>query len=130
MREYIISLQSRLIDSQNEVPELPGNIDLQQHRLAPHPLSSSNPTAVSSASASSALPAALAGATPAGTSGPSHDQSEQVNALDRIAAASLGARSIKHQQPDDLFSSSDSKRPRTDGLDASGLSGDSGAVGL
>ncbi|KAL4951345.1 hypothetical protein BDW69DRAFT_170230 [Aspergillus filifer] len=32
LREYIINLQSRLLDSHGEVPELPGNIDLSQPR--------------------------------------------------------------------------------------------------
>lgn len=32
LREYIINLQSRLLDTQGEVPEVPGNIDLSQPR--------------------------------------------------------------------------------------------------
>ena len=35
LRDYIISLQSRLLESQGEYPQPPANIDLTQHRQAP-----------------------------------------------------------------------------------------------
>ncbi|PKX93446.1 uncharacterized protein P174DRAFT_513823 [Aspergillus novofumigatus IBT 16806] len=62
LREYIINLQSRLLDSQGEVPELPGNIDLSQPRTTPTS-SRSSPTS-----------------------------NDDMNSLNRIAVAGLGMR--------------------------------------
>ncbi|PGG98695.1 hypothetical protein AJ79_08781 [Helicocarpus griseus UAMH5409] len=118
LREYIISLQSRLIDSQNEVPELPSNIDLSQPRNDPP---------------APALGAATSAGGPAPTGQPTApgDQPEQVNALNRIAVAGLGMR--KHQHDDAAFLAnnannagagnnvnSPSKRMRFDGLPDTG----------
>jgi hypothetical protein len=109
LREYIISLQSRLIDSQNEVPELPSNIDLSQPRTDPVPLPGN-------ATSGSAMPpqqhVSIAG-----------DQPEQVNALNRIAVAGLGMR--KHQHEEAAFLGNNfpqSKRLRSDGTNESGSS--------
>jgi len=101
LREYIISLQSRLIDSQNEVPELPGNIDLSQPRTDPVPLPGN------------------------ATSGPQHvgiagDQPEQVNALNRIAVAGLGMRKHQHEEAAFLGNNYPTKRLRSDGTNESG----------
>ncbi|KMU86820.1 hypothetical protein CIHG_04609 [Coccidioides immitis H538.4] len=93
LREYIIGLQSRLIDSQNDVPELPPNIDLTQ----PRP----DATAAVEAAANAV----------AGASG----QPEQMNALNRIAVAGLGMR--KHQHEEAAFLGNNSfpaKRVRAD----------------
>ncbi|WEW59196.1 hypothetical protein PRK78_004665 [Emydomyces testavorans] len=92
LREYIIGLQSRLIDSQNDVPELPANIDLTQPRPEP----------------TAAVQAATGAVTGAG-------QPEQMNALNRIAVAGLGMR--KHQHEEAAFLSNNNfptKRTRTD----------------
>ncbi|KAJ5667714.1 uncharacterized protein N7477_006284 [Penicillium maclennaniae] len=81
LREYVINLQSRLMDAQAEVPDLPPNIDLSQpprHELA--------------------LAAGLAGPSTASQQ-PHHPGSatDDMNSLNRIAVAGLGMR--KH--PDD-----------------------------
>lgn len=80
LREYVINLQSRLMDAQAEVPDLPPNIDLSQpprHELA--------------------LAAGLSG--PSASQQPQHPSSanDDMNSLNRIAVAGLGMR--KH--PDD-----------------------------
>ncbi|KAJ5198670.1 uncharacterized protein N7498_007787 [Penicillium cinerascens] len=84
LREYVINLQSRLMDLQAEVPEIPGNIDLSQpprHELA--------------------LAAGLGGGASAASAGqqPQHPgpANDDMNSLNRIAVAGLGMR--KH--PDD-----------------------------
>ncbi|KAK2753307.1 hypothetical protein FQN55_003436 [Onygenales sp. PD_40] len=103
LREYIISLQSRLIDSQNEVPELPSNIDLSQPRNDPP---APAPTMATTTTAQPTAPG---------------EQPEQVNALNRIAVAGLGMR--KHQHEEAAFlgaNNSPSKRMRFDGLPEAG----------
>ncbi|KAL1962473.1 hypothetical protein VTN77DRAFT_9674 [Rasamsonia byssochlamydoides] len=122
LREYIISLQSRLIDSQNEVPELPGNIDLSQPRPEP-------PTAATSGAAASASAPAPTGAaastapTPVApgqqaqpSAAPSSTPGEDLNQLNRIAVAGLGMR--KHQHEEAAYLGNDNnfpaKRMRTD----------------
>ncbi|OAX80466.1 hypothetical protein ACJ72_05200 [Emergomyces africanus] len=85
LREYIISLQSRLIDSQNEVPELPGNIDLSQPRNDP-PAPAITPSA-----------GGAGGAESGGNVGGDQQQPE-VNALNRIAVAGLGMRKHQHEE--------------------------------
>lgn len=84
LREYVINLQSRLMDLQAEVPKIPGNIDLSQpprHELA--------------------LAAGLSGGASAASAGqqPQHPgpANDDMNSLNRIAVAGLGMR--KH--PDD-----------------------------
>jgi len=79
LREYIISLQSRLIDSQNEVPELPPNIDLSQPRPDPTAASGTTPgvapaapgtapaVPVTAPGAAGAVPVTAAGAAPVAT---------------------------------------------------------------
>ena len=84
LREYVINLQSRLMDVQAEVPEIPGNIDLSQpprHELA--------------------LAAGLTGGASAASAGQQSQHpgpaNDDMNSLNRIAVAGLGMR--KH--PDD-----------------------------
>lgn len=87
LREYIINLQSRLLEAQGEVPELPANIDLSQPRTTEMALASAG---VQNSSPSGTVPA----------SGPPQHPgsvSDDMNSLNRIAAATLGMR--KH--PDD-----------------------------
>lgn len=96
LREYIIGLQSRLIDTQGDVPELPPNIDLSQPRPDP--------------SAGAQLPV-----------GTSPGQPDQMNTLNRIAVAGLGMRKHQHEEAAFLGNSNfPTKRVRTDGVDDSG----------
>lgn len=92
LREYIINLQSRLLDSQGEVPELPGNIDLSQPRTDLN-------VASGAGSAQTAANAA--------SSGPQQTQSNQnqatgsnddMNSLNRIASAGLGMRKHPNEE--------------------------------
>ncbi|KAJ6152282.1 BZIP transcription factor [Penicillium chrysogenum] len=90
LREYIINLQSRLLEAQGEVPELPANIDLSQPRT----------TEMALANAGGQHPSSV---------------SDDMNSLNRIAAATLGMR--KH--PDDATflnnnNFQQNKRVRTD----------------
>lgn len=103
LREYIISLQSRLIDSQNEVPELPGNIDLTQPR--PEHAIASNNNAPLSAGAPAAAGSALTPIAPSlqhnqPSAAPSSTPGDDLNQLNRIAVAGLGIRK-HHQQHED-----------------------------
>ncbi|CAG7924766.1 unnamed protein product [Penicillium olsonii] len=80
LREYIINLQSRLLEAQGEVPELPANIDLSQPRTTEMALASAG---VQNSSPSGSVP----------STGPHHSSvSEDMNSLNRIAAATLGMR--------------------------------------
>ncbi|KAH8689935.1 hypothetical protein BGW36DRAFT_65008 [Talaromyces proteolyticus] len=105
LREYIIGLQSRLIDSQNEVPALPENIDLNQPRPEPPTLSgSNNHRGVAAPGGASSSPGAPV---PPGQQGqpsappPSGATSEDIHQLNRIAVAGLGMP--KHQHDDDGY---------------------------
>ncbi|KAK2759983.1 hypothetical protein FQN54_002719 [Arachnomyces sp. PD_36] len=105
LREYIINLQSRLIDSQNEVPELPGNIDLTQ----PRPQMSAAPSAPANAAqalAQSGLPQQeqhrqqqhhQQTQQQGQRSAPGDQPTEQFNTLNRIAVAGLGMRKHPHE---------------------------------
>jgi hypothetical protein len=118
LREYIISLQSRLIDSQNEVPALPDNIDLTQPRPEP-PLADSHPSESSPPSSSLPLPpqppqqqrqqqhtlaAAPTQIPPLAphqhphqpSTAPSNTTNEDLGQLNRIAVAGLGMRKHAH----------------------------------
>lgn len=126
LREYIISLQSRLIDSQNEVPELPGNIDLSQPRPEP-------PTAATSGAPSTSAPTGAATSAPAPlvpgqqtqpSAAPSSAPGEDINHLNRIAVAGLGMR--KHQNEEGAYVGNENfptKRMRTDSNNQSESSG-------
>ncbi|KAL4804098.1 putative transcription factor kapC [Aspergillus unguis] len=88
LREYVINLQSRLLDSHGEVPELPGNIDLSQPRAEiPVPQPVTRPTQ---------------GAAPAPQQGSPQSQvsiaNEDMNSLNRIAEAGLGMRKHPNEE--------------------------------
>jgi hypothetical protein len=129
LREYIINLQSRLIDSQNEVPELPGNIDLSQ----PRPQISAAPPASASAAqalAQSGLPQqqeqhrqqqqqqhhqqSQQQQQQGQRSAPGEQPAEQFNTLNRIAVAGLGMRKHPHEDVPYLGNTFPSKRQRAD----------------
>ncbi|KAI1977467.1 hypothetical protein LOZ53_001804 [Ophidiomyces ophidiicola] len=93
LREYIIGLQSRLIDTQSDVPELPANIDLTQTHPDP--------------SVTAAQAAAVAVGQAAG-------QPEQLNALNRIAVAGLGVRKHQHEEAAFLGNTNFAKRLRSE----------------
>lgn len=95
LREYVINLQSRLLDSQGEVPDLPGNIDLSQPRPdMPVPPGAATATGPSSGAASAAAAAQQHQASSHQTPGTNDD----MNSLNRIAVAGLGMR--KHPNDD------------------------------
>ena len=84
LRDYVIILQSRLMESQLDVPELPHGIDLSQIGRPDYGLSA--PSAM----------AGIQGAVSTG-SGPQESQhqntvNEDMNSLNRIAVAGLGMR--------------------------------------
>ncbi|KAJ5330158.1 hypothetical protein MYU51_003095 [Penicillium brevicompactum] len=103
LREYIINLQSRLLEAQGEVPELPANIDLSQPRTTEMALASAG---VQNSSPSGSVP----------SSGPQHpgSVSDDMNSLNRIAAATLGMR--KHNDDASFLNNNfqQNKRVRTD----------------
>lgn len=102
LRDYIINMQSRLLELQVEVPELPENIDLSQPRpelpipsppAPPHPITADE----SPSQPSSAAPPVT----------------DDLNSLNRIAVAGLGMR--KHPNDDSNYMANvDVKRPRHD----------------
>lgn len=116
LREYIINLQSRLLDTQGEVPEVPGNIDLSQPR-----------TDMSSvAGGVGHVNASGAGHPSAGGQQQQHQHqqaaqnavsstNDDMNSLNRIAVAGLGMRKHANDEtsyiPNNTFQS---KRMRND----------------
>lgn len=106
LREYVINLQSRLLEAQGEVPELPPNIDLTQPRHEMIPTSASTTTG-----ASGSVPTATTaqhGQHPGGSA------NDDMNSLNRIAVAGLGMR--KHPDETNFMGSNfqQNKRMRTD----------------
>ncbi|CAG8877925.1 unnamed protein product [Penicillium nalgiovense] len=106
LREYIINLQSRLLEAQGEVPELPANIDLSQPRTTEMALANAG---VQNSSPPGSVP------TPGPQGQHPSSVSDDMNSLNRIAAATLGMR--KH--PDDATflnnnNFQQNKRVRTD----------------
>ncbi|KAF3401941.1 putative transcription factor kapC [Penicillium rolfsii] len=87
LRDYIITMQSRLIDASLDVPELPPNIDLSQPR---HDLSMAG-AAIPDAGPASTVPTAPQ---PQQPQHPQHPGSanDDMNSLNRIAVAGLGMR--------------------------------------
>ncbi|KAJ5691817.1 transcription factor kapC [Penicillium macrosclerotiorum] len=83
LREYVINLQSRLMDAQAEVPELPPNIDLSQPR---HELALAA-AGISAAGSQNSVPTTNAPQQQHG--GTANDD---MNSLNRIAVAGLGMR--------------------------------------
>ncbi|KAK2834881.1 hypothetical protein FQN49_006821 [Arthroderma sp. PD_2] len=117
LREYIISLQSRLIDSQNEVPELPGNIDLTQPRPEPTMLTSAGQQQQQGQQGQGQQSHQQGGSGAGGQPGASGTQAE-LNSLNRIAVAGLGMRKHQHEEAAFLGQSGNfSKRTRQDGQD-------------
>jgi hypothetical protein len=101
LREYIIGLQSRLIDSQNEVPALPENIDLNQPRPDPPTMTSPShhpvppgPPPGGSASPNLPVPPGQQGQPSAGRP---NQTSDDINQLNRIAVAGLGIPKNDHE---------------------------------
>ncbi|GLI79496.1 hypothetical protein PoHVEF18_007833 [Penicillium ochrochloron] len=92
LRDYILTMQGRLIEASLDVPEAPPNIDLSQPR---HDLSMTA-AAIPDAGSAGQVPAAPA---PQQPQHPQHAGSanDDMNSLNRIAVAGLGMR--KH--PDD-----------------------------
>ncbi|KAI9372338.1 hypothetical protein BJX61DRAFT_453675 [Aspergillus egyptiacus] len=110
LREYIINLQSRLLDSQGEVPELPGNIDLNQPR-AEIPVSQAGPRPA---------PGAPAQNPPQQSSSQNQVSiaNDDMNSLNRIAEAGLGMR--KHPNEDAFLGNNfQPRRGRDEGQDPS-----------
>lgn len=102
LREYVINLQSRLLELQGEVPELPPNIDLSQRHEMPGAPSTGAPGAVATTTA------AQQGQHP-GTA-----TNDDLNSLNRIAVAGLGMR--KHPDEASFMGNNfqQNKRMRTD----------------
>ncbi|OJJ50717.1 hypothetical protein ASPZODRAFT_126645 [Penicilliopsis zonata CBS 506.65] len=94
LREYIINLQSRLLDSQGEVPELPSNIDLSQPRQDAQPAT----TAQGGAAAQTAASAGSPGQAAAGAAASASAAGEDLHSLNRIAVAGLGMRKHPHDE--------------------------------
>ncbi|THC99176.1 hypothetical protein EYZ11_001351 [Aspergillus tanneri] len=111
LREYIINLQSRLLDSQGEVPELPGNIDLSQPRadlnVAPH-----------GTGAASAASGPASSSTGPQQSQPNQNQAaasnDDMNSLNRIAVAGLGMRKHPNEEANYLGNNFAARRTRAD----------------
>lgn len=102
LRDYVINLQSRLMEAQIDVPDLPPNIDLTQnprHDLALTGLGAGAPNV----SASGAQQAQHQGSV-----------NDDMNSLNRIAVAGLGMR--KHPDETNFMTQSfqQNKRPRVD----------------
>ncbi|KAJ5640206.1 uncharacterized protein N7484_008068 [Penicillium longicatenatum] len=102
LRDYVINLQSRLMEAQIDVPDLPPNIDLTQNPR--HDL---------------ALAGLGAGTTNVSASGPQQAQhpgsvNDDMNSLNRIAVAGLGMR--KHPDETNFMTNNfqQNKRPRVD----------------
>ncbi|KKK18220.1 transcription factor kapC [Aspergillus ochraceoroseus] len=106
LREYIINLQSRLLDSQGEVPELPGNIDLSQPR-AEIPVPQSAAGAVGGPAAPGA-PNAQAAQSQVSAS------NDDMNSLNRIAVAGLGMRKHPNEEASYLGNTFQPRRGRND----------------
>ncbi|EGD89235.2 hypothetical protein H112_02847 [Trichophyton rubrum D6] len=139
LREYIISLQSRLIDSQNEVPELPGNIDLSQPRPEPAIVTSGGQQqgqqgqqgqgqqgqqGQQQPGQQQAQQQGQQGHQQGGAGGQAgagqHSSQSELNALNRIAVAGLGMRKHQHEEAAFLGQGGNfSKRTRQDGQDDS-----------
>ncbi|KAE8349613.1 hypothetical protein BDV28DRAFT_140876 [Aspergillus coremiiformis] len=110
LREYIINLQSRLLESQGEVPELPSNIDLSQPRSdlgVPQP-------GAGSATASSAASAPPAGAPQVQPPPQGATSNDDMNSLNRIAVAGLGMRKHPNDEANYLGNSFPGRRTRSD----------------
>lgn len=116
LREYVINLQSRLLDSQGEVPELPANIDLSQTRpdVPVPPTSGTVPTPANPSSA--AAPPSVATQQATGPQNPTPGGNDDLNSLNRIAVAGLGMRKHPNEEANYLNNfQAQAKRPRNEG---------------
>ena len=97
LRDYIINLQSRLLESQGEYPQPPANINLQHPNVTDGPSASGNaPTASMASSAVSQLQAAAVQA--------AAEANELGNAVAAATASSSGAVGAnKHTNEDAVF---------------------------
>lgn len=105
LREHIILLQSRLMEAQAEVPDLPPNIDLSQPR---------QDLLLQAAGITPGAPGTVPGAG-APQQGQHGGMNEDMNSLNRIAVAGLGMR--KHPDETNFMNSNfaqQNKRVRTD----------------
>ncbi|PLB40398.1 uncharacterized protein BDW47DRAFT_101040 [Aspergillus candidus] len=93
LREYIINLQSRLLESQGEVPDLPANIDLSQSR-ADMPMPPAGNAHGGAPGAPAPPPNAQQNPPPNQTGGPN----DAMNSLNRIAVAGLGMRKHPNEE--------------------------------
>ena len=150
LREYIIELQARLIDLQSEVPEIPGGINVHQHRptvdqVITHTPAHEAAVAAAAAAANSANTvttssdqsgATTATAPPTQPPAPSHqhvgvpvsysDQQsadQQMNQLNRIAVAGLGMRRPHHEEAAYLANPSGNAGPGANPNVTSGMNG-------
>jgi hypothetical protein len=110
LREYIINLQSRLLESQGEVPELPGNIDLSQPRADLNV----PPSGAGSATAPSSAPAPTAGAPQHPQPTPGGASNDDMHSLNRIAVAGLGMRKHPNEEANYLGNNFPGRRTRND----------------
>lgn len=108
LREHIINLQSRLLDSQGEVPELPPNIDLSQPR--PDMPISAPGTAPAGPSAS-----ATAQGAPQQHQGHQPGSNDDMNSLNQIAVAGLGMRKRPNEDGANYMGNSFPTKRRNDG---------------
>lgn len=116
LREYIINLQSRLLDSQGEVPELPGNIDLSQPRT--------DLNVATGAGAASAANAASSGAQQAQSNqNQAPGSNDDMNSLNRIASAGLGMRKHPNEEANYLGNNFAVRRTRGDESQPDGSEG-------
>ena len=107
LREHIINLQSRLLELQVEVPELPENIDLSQPRPElPIPSPTGPPPAPPSATAVDESPSQQSNTAPG--------VNDDLSSLNRIAVAGLGMRKHPNDDPNYAANSFDVKRARND----------------
>lgn len=117
LREYIITLQSRLLDSQGEVPELPPNIDLNQSR-AELSMAAAGPGAAPSNAPNNAQAISATAPSMPQQGAPSHSpvgtNNDDMNSLNRIAVAGLGMRKQPNEDPNYLGNGFTAKRMRGD----------------
>lgn len=99
LRDYVINLQSRLIESQGDYPQPPPQIDLRDPRAGEHLQQMTAPTATMASSAVSQLQAAAAAVAAEDNAGAVKQSQEDAYMAD---ATPYGARRTK---PDDVLHS-------------------------
>lgn len=106
LREYIINLQSRLLDSQGEIPELPSNIDLSQARAD---LAVAGPGGRPTAGSG-------VGTVPVTQQAPPATTGTDLSSLNHMAVAGLGMRSAKRMARDQNEQSDNTKSELSHGI--------------